>query len=318
MAANVLLICFNRPRLARVAFERLREAKPAFLYVAADGPRASRPGEAALCDEVRAVFDDIDWPCHVVRDFAPDNMGCEPRIESALQATFENVDRAIVMEDDLLPEDGFFGFCETMLDRYADEPRVGTIAGSSYVRSSALCRSSYYFSRYANTLGWGTYKRVIDSVNWKPDTAEITEDLRSVLERKGEARRWAECVEMVYSGRVSTWDYQFVISQLLARQLAVTPRVSLVTHIGTGPDATHTPVNDDFFNRPVGMVPDPIRHPRRVRRAAVLDALHSLGAMPPENPWYAKARPYGQEARKRLIDRRLQQLAPIASKGSEL
>lgn len=316
MAANVLFICFNRPHLVRRSFEQLRDAKPAFLYVAADGPRTSRPGEAALCDEVRAVFDDVDWPCHVVRDFAPVNMGCEPRIESALQATFENVDRAIVMEDDLFPQDGFFGFCETMLDRYADQPRVGTIAGSSYVRSSALCRSSYYFSRYPNTLGWGTYKRVIDRVDWHPDLAEITEKLSHVLERKEEGARWAECVEMVYTGRVSTWDYQFVVSQLLARQLAVTPRVSLVTNIGSGPDATHTPVNDDFFNRPVGAVPEPIRHRRHVRRSVVLDALHSLGAMRPRNKWYSKARPYGQEIRARLIDRRLQPLSSTPSKGA--
>lgn len=316
MAANVLFICFNRPNLARAAFERLRDAKPSFLYVAADGPRASRPGEAKLCDEVRSVFDDVDWPCHVVRDFAPENMGCESRIVTALQRTFDNVDRAIVMEDDLIPEDGFYQFCETMLDRYASTPKVGTIAGSSYVRSSALCRSSYYFSRYANTLGWGTYKRVIDRVDWKPDPEDITEQLNKVLERRSEGAKWADCVRLVYNGTVSTWDFQYVISQLLAENLSVTPRISMVTHIGTGPDATHTAVNDDFFLRPVQTPGANVRHPRHIRRNVVLDALHSLGAMRPTNHWYLKARPYGQEIRTRLIDRRLQPLATTPSKGA--
>ena len=316
MAANVLFICFNRPHLAQAAFERLRDAKPSFLYVAADGPRASRPAEAALCDEVRSVFDDVDWPCHVVRDFAPENMGCENRIVTALQRTFDNVDRAIVMEDDLVPEDGFYQFCETMLDRFADTPRVGTIAGSSYVRSSALCRSSYYFSRYANTLGWGTYKRVIDRVDWKPDPQDITERLGRVLGRRIEPAKWADCVRLVYNGTVSTWDFQYVIAQLLAENLSVTPRLSMVTHIGTGPDATHTPVNDDFFLRPVQRPPANVRHPRHIRRNIVLDALHSLGAMRPHNPWYLKARPYGQEIRSRLIDRRLQPLATTPMKGT--
>ena len=316
MPANVLFICFNRPSLARAAFERLREAKPAFLYVAADGPRSSRPGEAALCDEVRSVFDDIDWPCHVVRDFAPENMGCEARIESALQSTFENVDRAVVMEDDLIPEDGFYGFVETMLDRYADTPKVGTIAGSSYVRASAFRRSSYYYSRYANTLGWGTYKRVIDKVDWRPDPDEITSRLDKVLGRRDESAMWADCVRLVYQGKVSTWDFQYVISQLLARNLSVTPRISMVTHIGTGPDATHTPVNDDFFLRRVQSPPDTIRHPRIMRRSVVLDAMHSLGAMRPRNHWYMKARPYGQEIRKRLIDQRLPPLTTSPSKGA--
>ena len=316
MAANVLFICFNRPKLALAAFEQLRNAKPSFLYVAADGPRSTRPGEAALCDEVRSVFDDVDWPCHVVRDFAPQNMGCEARIESALQHTFENVDRAIVMEDDLIPEDGFYGFVETMLDRYADTPRVGTIAGSSYVRASALCRSSYYYSRYANTLGWGTYKRVISKVDWKPDPQDITERLGKVLERRDEGAKWAECVRLVYNGTVSTWDFQYVISQILAKNLSVTPRISMVTHIGTGPDATHTPVNDDFFLRPVQPFSGVIRHPRRMRRNVVLDAMHSLGAMRPRNHWYMKARPYGQEIRTRLIDRRLQSPALTTAKGA--
>ena len=302
LGAAVLLICFNRPALTRKAFELVRKAKPSFLYVASDGPRPSRPTDAPLCDEVRSIFDEIDWPCHIERDFAPENMGCERRIITALQRTFEHVDRAIVMEDDLAPRDGFFEYCTTMLDRYADTPRIGTIAGSSYVRTSVIGRSSYYFSRYPNTLGWGTYKRTIDGIDWHPDPDDVADQLRRVLRRSHEADVWADNLRMTYNGTVSTWDYQFVVSQLLARNLSVTPRRSMVLNVGAGPDATNTPSYIPFLHRPSYPAPTAIRHPRRVRRAILLDELHSLGAIPPANDIFLKLKPYGQEARLRLVD----------------
>lgn len=60
----VLFNIFNRPDTTQRVFEKIREGKPSKLYVAADGPRADRENEAALCEETRKVIQ-VDWECEV-------------------------------------------------------------------------------------------------------------------------------------------------------------------------------------------------------------------------------------------------------------
>ncbi len=54
-----LFLVFNRPDTTKqVFFEAIRQAKPPRLYVAADGPRADKAGEAEKCEQpgVRATL----------------------------------------------------------------------------------------------------------------------------------------------------------------------------------------------------------------------------------------------------------------------
>ena len=46
MKSAVLFLIFKRPDTTRRVFERIREAQPPRLYIAADGPRKDRPDEA--------------------------------------------------------------------------------------------------------------------------------------------------------------------------------------------------------------------------------------------------------------------------------
>ena len=59
----VLFIIFNRPDLTQRVFARIREARPASLFIAADGPRPDYPGEKQICVVTRCVVDQVDWPC---------------------------------------------------------------------------------------------------------------------------------------------------------------------------------------------------------------------------------------------------------------
>src|SRR5687767_6650935 len=61
----VLFLVFNRPSTTRRVFEAIRAAKPSKLYIAADGPRYHKKGEAEKCLEVRTIVLDVDWECEV-------------------------------------------------------------------------------------------------------------------------------------------------------------------------------------------------------------------------------------------------------------
>ena len=110
----IAYIIFNRPRHTRETFELIRAQRPAKLFIIADGPRDGHPTDAQRCEEVRAIVQNIDWPCEVQRNYATQNMGCKLRVSSGLDWVFSQVDAAVVLEDDCVPNVDFFSFCDDL------------------------------------------------------------------------------------------------------------------------------------------------------------------------------------------------------------
>jgi len=96
----VLLVIFNRPDHTRRAVEALRQTRPARLFVAADGPRPSRPEDIEKCRLARQAGTEIDWPCEVKTRFLNENAGCGPAVSSAMTWFFEHVEHSIILEDE--------------------------------------------------------------------------------------------------------------------------------------------------------------------------------------------------------------------------
>ena len=120
MATNepVLLIAFNRPDHLIKVIDRLREVKPSAIYFAVDGARADRLEEKSKVDACRALVAAFDWPCEVKTLFHDTNLGCGLGVSTAITWFFENVERGIILEDDIVPDPSFFPFCSDLLDRY--------------------------------------------------------------------------------------------------------------------------------------------------------------------------------------------------------
>ena len=118
MKTPVLFLFFNRPDTTTRVFSVIREAKPARLFLAADGARYEKEGERDLCRETRSTVEEmIDWPCEVHRLYREENLGCRVAVSSAIDWFFEHVEDGIILEDDTLPSSSFFRFAETMLER---------------------------------------------------------------------------------------------------------------------------------------------------------------------------------------------------------
>lgn len=72
--APILLLGFNRADFMAEQITAIRGVKPSRLYVAVDGPRADRPGEAELCRKVRDCVNLVDWPCEIKTLFREENL----------------------------------------------------------------------------------------------------------------------------------------------------------------------------------------------------------------------------------------------------
>lgn len=240
---NLIYILFNRPDLTARSFETIRAARPERLFLVADGPRPQVPSDAARCREAREVVDRIDWPCEVVRDYSDANLGCGRRISSGITNAFRHVDRAIILEDDCIPDPSFFRYCTTLLDRYQDDERVMVVSGDNFQRGIRRGTGAYYFSKYAHCWGWGTWKRSwrhfdIRIPNW-PEV-ESGDLLRAVCPDDAERKYWSGIFSRVHAGEIDSWAYPWQLCMWLQSGLAALPNVNLVSNVGFRSDATHT------------------------------------------------------------------------------
>ena len=264
----VVLIIFNRPEHTRKVLEKIREVRPKTLYVISDGPRADKPLDLELVLACRRLTDAIDWDCEVVRDYAEENLGCRNRIVTGLSRVFNQEDRALILEDDCLPSKSFFLFMKCLLDRYADDIRVGSVGGTLPIGMTNTGRESYFFSKYPQIWGWGTWSRV-----WKNYDASIlnwpelrkTNFLDGQLQTRGAIKKWRWNFDRIYKSEIDTWDYQFVFSVWLQNMLTVIPSKNLISNIGFGPEATHTFDSSSKFSNIASAEMDfPLVHPEFV------------------------------------------------------
>ena len=154
MKSAILFIIFKRPDTTKRVFERIREAQPPRLYIAADGPRSNKPGEAEKCAAARKVVETIDWPCEVHRLYRDENLGCGKGVSSAITWFFEHEEQGIIIEDDILPHIDFFKYCDEMLDRYKDDERIQMVCGRSCLYTGYKFDASISFFLWTD-LGMG-------------------------------------------------------------------------------------------------------------------------------------------------------------------
>ena len=92
-------------------------------------PRPDHPEDVKLCEEVRSVVTSADWDCPVHTRFAEANMGLKSRVSSGLDWVFDHEEHAIIIEDDCLADGSFFHFATELLERFADDDRLGIVLG---------------------------------------------------------------------------------------------------------------------------------------------------------------------------------------------
>ena len=145
----ILYCIFNRLDVVKKSFESIKKAKPSRLYIAADGPRVSKPEEGKKVEEVISyVENNIDWECEINRNYSETNLGCRERISSAITWALSLEEDIIIIEDDIVPSQDFYIFCSEMLDYYKDDEKVMMISGSNFVKKYTDDKPPYFFSSF--------------------------------------------------------------------------------------------------------------------------------------------------------------------------
>jgi hypothetical protein len=284
----ILFIVFNRLDTTRQVFEAIRQAKPAQLFVAADGPRTNKEGEAEKCDAVRKyVLDHIDWECDLQTRFQETNLGCGEGPSSAISWFFDHVEEGIILEDDCLPHPDFFEYCSELLEKYKNNNQIAIISGYNLQAGRKHGSGSYYFSKYVGIWGWATWKRVWNGYQFDLNLLDkdwMWQRIDDLFKTQKERKYWKSIFETMANRLIDTWDYQLCFHIWYNTMSSITPNVSLVKNIGFGEGATHT-LDPNTKAALVELSPIiPLVHPSQIKISEKADDyLFKTLYMPPES-----------------------------------
>jgi len=228
----IAFMIFNRPEYTKAVFAEIRKARPKKLFIVADGPRT--PSEEVACRETRVIVEKIDWPCEVHRNYAEKNLGLKERFHSGLNWFFENVEAGIILEDDCLPHPSFFRFAGEMLKKYKDKEQIMMISGNNFLPNFNI-KDGYIFSQYFSIWGWATWHRAwrkydVTIKSW--ELPESKKHLKKIYTQKYMVAHTSKLFDDVRSGKLNTWDVQWLYACLMSNGLCIIPGSNLVSNIG--------------------------------------------------------------------------------------
>lgn len=270
----VAFIIFNRPDTTARVFAEIAKAKPPKLLVVADGPRKDKKGEAEKCAATRAIINQVDWPCEVLTNYSDVNLGCKHRPASGLDWVFDQVEEAIILEDDCLPDPSFFRFCEEMLLKYANDSRIMMVCGTNYLVNVANLPESYFFSNYYPIWGWATWRRAwksydIDMCGW--ELHKQKKQLEWIYGKKQIADYYEAMFGLIRNG-FDAWDIQWWFACMFQHGLAIVPRGNLISNIGAV--GTHTNTQGNLhLDMPTYPFDTNVVHPKFIIPDAILNKL---------------------------------------------
>ena len=231
--APVAIIIYNRADYSAALYEKLQELKPSRLYIIADGPKNQT--DYSLCQKTRSVFDTIGWDCHVTRIFSETNLGCGARVFSGLNEVFRAEDRAIILEDDCIPSQPFFSFCNEVLEKFKDDSRFMHISGSNFTPERSNDEFSCVYSKYGHIWGWATWKRAWSLFDYQMSDWPVIREkevLKYFFHSRKEYNFFLRHFDTYFHDPSKPWGYRWMYARLINNGISVIPKKNLITNIG--------------------------------------------------------------------------------------
>jgi hypothetical protein len=265
MDTPVLFLIYNRPRYTKEVFESIRKAKPKKLFIHADGPKKDNLNDIELCEQTRGIVGTIDWDCEVKTLFRDENLGCKLGMSGGISWFFENIEEGIILEDDCLPNQSFFRYCEALLQKYRNNESVMMISGSN-PSTCVDIDADYFFSYFYHIWGWATWRR-----SWQKFDINISTwpNFRNsdFLEKKFPTNTsnrifLKQMFDQIYDRPASVWGVQWTYTCLTNNGFAILPACNMISNIGFV--GTHKMNDKQLTLETKEMKIDTLRHPNKI------------------------------------------------------
>jgi hypothetical protein len=272
----VVYFIYKRHNVIRQVLTVLQEAKPKIMYVISDAGNTEIDIEAI--SQSRSIVNEmVNWHCKLEFIKLDENLGPYRIWNYAVDLIFKTHDRAIILEEDILPSLDYFRFMDEVLEKYKDDSHVYFISGMNFLGKYPVNQEvSYFFVNSATTWGMATWKRTYEKFirNFSDlDTPYYNQVILSYLDRIGGAGwfghlKLAQSKELTHNNSMEFY-LMGINDNLLYNSLAIVPASNLVRNIGNTSDSENS---DDskilpksmrkVFEIPIEKMEFPLVHPK--------------------------------------------------------
>lgn len=270
--APIVVFTYNRPRHTQETIEALKKniyANESELFIFSDGGKDEDSWQQV--EQVRKYLKTINGFKKVAIIESSFNKGLANSIIFGANKMFEDFERIIVLEDDILTSKYFLKYMNEALDMYQNENQVACISAYTYPIKNW---EETFFIKGIDCQGWATWKRGWDL--FEKDGQKLLDEIKSKhLEKEFNFNNSYPFLQMLQDqidGRNSSWAVRWLASAFLNDKLCLYPAKSLVHNIGFDNSGVHcinaenSPLITQIYNTPISLQKIEIKENKKMRK----------------------------------------------------
>jgi hypothetical protein len=256
----VCLFLFRRSETLPLIFDVLRKVRPSKIYLRSDEGRTV--DEKKEVSKVRNLaLSLIDWDCEIIKDFASENRGVYKNIGLGAIEIFKHEQKCIFLEDDNLPNESFFSYCEQMLDFYETDQKTLLVCGTNYGGDKFIkCKTDCFRVKALLPCGWASwstkftkyYPLLLEDV----DLLDFEKNFLSKYKMKALGKQQLKSVRFernkyLKEKKFNSWDFHLIECIMMNDLYVISPKINLIRNIGVDSFSTHNQINFKKYKRDI-------------------------------------------------------------------
>lgn len=242
----IIFLTYKRPNETEKILKIILNLKPKNLYVFQDGKKKGFTREENQNHkDTKSIILKYKKNYSYKSIFYKENISQSLIGYKIIKEVFKKHEKTIILEDDCVPEVGFFRYCDLMLKKFKRNKDIAHISGCNLYYGSKKKKindKDYFFSKYPQFMGWATWRdrwqKYYDPYlkNWEKERYEFLNNKNLKI---GEKRFFTHYLKRFRQKKLITWDIQWVYACIFNNFKTVLPSVNLIKNIG-------------YYNAPTG------------------------------------------------------------------
>lgn len=226
--ANVVLFTYLKTNFLEDILGSIRIYSPLRTYIVIDP--STPENESNLIEIIQKFSESLD-----ITYLRPtEHLGISKIFDFGLNKVFELEERIIILEDDTLPCQDFFKFCNHFLEFFEKDESISSIIGTDLSTSSGVEKPAFFLTDFAFPFwGWATWKNRWDKMPSDDSFMELS--LRENLDLRD-----VQQIFLSTKGMNVSWDIRWSMFQSMNLKKCVVSRQNLISNLGFGGLATFT------------------------------------------------------------------------------
>ncbi len=182
------------------------------------------------------------------------NKGLAKSVKDGINRQFENYERIIVLEDDIVPQKGFLNYMNEALNKYENEDKIWGISSYAYpLENEDNVEQETFFLPINSSWGWATWKRAWKNIDFDIESIFRKFELQSITPEEYNFGNYYyyQILDAQKNKKIDSWAVFLMATMFLENKWFLFPKYSLSQNIGFDATGTHCSEEDLFFNSPV-------------------------------------------------------------------